>query len=75
LRQGLTLAGIGLGAGLLLAVGAGQLLARQLVGVSPIDTVSFAGTAVALLVVAGFASAIPARRAATLDPLVALRRD
>jgi macrolide transport system ATP-binding/permease protein len=75
MRQGLALAGIGLAVGLLMAVGAGRLLARQLVGVSPLDFVSFAGTALVLLVVAAVASAIPARRAATLDPQVALRRD
>lgn len=75
LGQGLRLAGIGLVVGLLLAFGAGQLLARQLVGVSPADPVSFGVTALLLVVVAALASAIPARRAATLDPLVALRRD
>ena len=75
LGQGLRLAGIGLVVGVLLALGAGQLLARQLVGVSPADPVSFGVTAFLLVVVAALASAIPARRAATLDPLVALRRD
>ena len=75
MRQGLQLAGIGLGVGLLLALGAGRLLSKQLVGVSPRDPVSFGGTAFLLLVVAALASAIPARRAATLDPLTALRRD
>jgi putative ABC transport system permease protein len=75
LRQGLALAGIGLAAGLLLAFGAGRLLAKQLVGVSPSDPVSFLGTALVLLIVAGVASGLPARRAATLDPLAAMRRD
>jgi predicted permease len=73
--QGMRLAAIGLGVGVVLAFGAGRLLARQLVGVSPGDPVSFAATAFVLLLVAAVASAIPARRAATLDPLVALRRD
>ena len=73
--QGLRLAAIGLGVGVLLALGAGRLLAKQLVGVSAGDPVSFTVTALVLLLVAGVASAIPARRAATLDPLVALRRD
>jgi len=75
MRQGLRLAAIGLGVGVVLAFGAGLLLAKQLVGVSPGDPVSFAATAFVLLLVATLASAIPARRAATLDPLVALRRD
>jgi predicted permease len=75
LRQGLGLAAIGLGIGLLLAFAAGRLLAKQLVGVSGSDPVSFAGTTMLLLLVAAAASALPARRAATLDPLAALRRD
>jgi predicted permease len=75
MRQGLQLAAIGLGVGLLLALGAGRVLSKQLVGVSPADPLSFGGTALVLLLVAALASAIPARRAATLDPLTALRRD
>jgi len=75
LRQGLWLTTIGLVVGLLLALGAGRLLAKQLVGISPADPVSFAGTAILLLVVAAAASALPAHRAASLDPLAALRRD
>jgi predicted permease len=75
IRQGLSLAGVGLAVGLLLAAGAGRLLSSQLVGVSAVDPVSFVGTAVGLLIVCGAAAAIPARRAATLDPLVALRRE
>jgi len=75
LRQGLGLAAIGLSVGLGLAFVAGRLLAKQLVGISPTDPISFAGTAMLLLVVAAAASALPARRAAALDPLVALRGD
>jgi predicted permease len=75
MRQGMMLAGIGLAIGLVLSFGAGQLLSKQLVGVSGADPVSFAGTCGLLLLVAALASAIPARRAAGLDPLVALRRD
>jgi macrolide transport system ATP-binding/permease protein len=75
LRQGLGLAAIGLGVGLLLAFAASRLLAKQLVGISASDPVSFAGTAVLLLAVAAVASALPARRAASLDPLAALRRE
>ena len=75
MRQGLTLAALGLGVGLVLAFAAGKLLAKQLVGVSPGDPLSFLGTAALLLSVAILATAIPARRAATLDPLIALRRD
>ena len=75
MRQGLTLAATGLAVGLVLSFAAGPLLSKQLVGVSPVDPVSFGGTALILMVVAALATALPAHRAATLDPLVALRRD
>jgi ABC-type antimicrobial peptide transport system permease subunit len=75
LRQGLGLTAIGLGVGLPLAYGAGRVLAQQLVGISAGDPLSFAGMAVLLFCVAAAASALPARRAASLDPLAALRSD
>jgi predicted permease len=75
MRQGLALAGLGVLAGLGLAFGASRLLSSQLVGISPGDPVSFAATSALLLAVAGAACAIPARRAASLNPLTALRRD
>jgi predicted permease len=75
MRQGLALAGIGVLAGIGLAFGASRLLSSQLVGISPGDPVSFAATSALLLAVAGAACAIPARRAASLNPLTALRRD
>lgn len=75
LRQGLTLTAIGLAIGLLLAVGAARLLATQLVGISSSDPISFAGTLGLLLAIAALAAGIPAHRAASLDPLVALRRE
>jgi predicted permease len=75
LGQGLRLTAIGLTLGLILAWIAGRLLSGQLLGVSPTDPLSFVGTAVLLLVVATAASLLPARRAAHLDALTALRRD
>ena len=71
--QGLVLTGIGLAVGLLLAVAASRLLASQLYQVSPTDAVVYVGAAVVLAVVAAIASAIPARRASSVDPLTALR--
>jgi predicted permease len=75
MRQGLVLGVIGLVGGLALALAVSRLLARQLVGISAADPVSFAGTAILLLTIAAVASALPAHRAARLDPLVALRRE
>ena len=60
LRDGLTLAAIGIGAGLALAFGAGRLVAGQLTGVSGADPVSFAGTAALL---GGGGGGVPAARA------------
>jgi predicted permease len=75
LRQGmlLTLAGVAIGLGL--GALAGKALEGQLMGVAAADPVSFGLTAVILVAVALAACGVPARRAAVLDPLVALRRD
>ena len=75
LRQGLALTLLGLTIGLGLAVGAGQLLKAQLLGLTATDPVSFGVTTAVLLAVALAACALPARRAAALDPLKALRRE
>jgi predicted permease len=75
LGQGVAVAGIGIVIGVALAAGAGRLLRAQLIGTSALDPVSFAGTAIVLLVVAAAACAVPASRAARLEPLSALRRD
>ncbi len=63
----------GLAIGLPLALLAGGALKAQLYGVSGQDSKVMAATVAALLVTAAFAAAIPARRAATIDPARVLR--
>jgi len=72
-KQGMTLAIIGLAIGLLIAIGVAQLMSKILFGVSPVDVITFAGVTALLGVVAIVACYIPARRAMKVDPLVALR--
>jgi macrolide transport system ATP-binding/permease protein len=74
-RQGMKLALYGLVIGALLAGAAAQAIRSQLMGVTPVDPVSFGGTAALLFMVALAACVIPARRAARLDPVRALRND
>ncbi len=71
--QGARLAGIGIAVGLLAAFGAGRAIASILFGTSPADPVSFIAIALLLIGTAVLASWIPARRAAAVDPMVALR--
>ena len=66
---------IGLGAGLLGALGLARLLSSQLYGVGAVDPMTFTATPLILGVVALIASWVPARRAARVDPLVALRSE
>ncbi len=73
--RAMRLAGLGLLIGLGAAVGAAQLLRSQLIGISPRDPVTFAIIAVTLGAVALAASWLPARRAARIDPMVALRTE
>jgi putative ABC transport system permease protein len=75
LRQGLGLAIAGAAVGLVCALVVSHLMAGLLYGVRPTDPLTFAGVAVLLIGVALLACYIPARRATSVDPLVALRHD
>jgi ABC-type antimicrobial peptide transport system permease subunit len=75
LRQGLALAGIGLVVGLALAALATPVVASQLAGVGPTDAVAFGVAMTVLMGAAIVATYIPARRAAAMDPVRALRHE
>lgn len=75
LAQGARLAVAGALVGLLLAAGAGLLVRSLLIGVHPIDPVAFLTAAGVLTAAVLVATWIPARRAADLDPMVALRAE
>jgi len=73
LRQGLVLTIVGLTVGLLAGLGVAKVAARLLYGVSPIDPVSIVVTVALLGAASLLASYLPARRAAKVDPMTALR--
>jgi predicted permease len=73
--DGLRLVGLGLGLGLVAAFMAGGALRALLYGVAPSDPMTFGGSALVLLTTAVVASLLPARRAAGVDPMQALRSE
>jgi putative ABC transport system permease protein len=75
LREGVTLTLVGLLAGLAGAAAAGRALTTLLFGVTASDPLTFAVVAGALGLAALCASYLPARRAAAVDPMTALRTD
>jgi predicted permease len=74
-RQGFVTIGIGVIAGFTLAAGAGRLIAGFLIGVSALDPVTFTAVPALLIAVGLAACLIPARRAAKVDPVIALRHE
>jgi len=75
LREAFWQVGIGLGIGIPAAIGAGYLMASQLFGVAPWNPLLLAGATMLLGLAALCAAVIPARRAATIDPMQALRSE
>jgi predicted permease len=75
IRQGMLSVIVGLAVGLLCALGLTRALATQLYEVEPVDLPTFACVSVILLLAALAACWLPARRAARVDPVIALRHD
>ena len=71
--HGLCLTAAGLAIGIVVALGFTRWMATMLVGVRPTDPATFATMALIFFAIAGMASWIPARRAANVDPIIALR--
>jgi ABC-type antimicrobial peptide transport system permease subunit len=75
MREGIVLAAAGVGVGLMAAALATRLLEAQLFGVARLDPLTFVAVPVLLLLVAAVAAYLPARRAAAVNPVVALMSD
>lgn len=73
LRQGMTLTGLGLVVGLVGALAASQAIVSMLFGVSRMDPFTYVGVMLLLAIVSVIACAVPAWRAARIDPSIALR--
>jgi len=75
LRQGSILIGTGLGVGLLLAFAAARFIKGFLYHVQLLDLGTYVAATLTLLVIGLFASLLPARKAASIEPMQALRED
>jgi putative ABC transport system permease protein len=73
LREGLTVAAVGIAMGLAAALGLSRVMAGYVYGIKSTDPLTFAVASLLLMAVALLASYIPARRATKADPMVALR--
>jgi macrolide transport system ATP-binding/permease protein len=75
MRQGFTIVAIGMFAGALLAAAAASALRGLLYGITPFDPIAWGLALTAMLVAAGLANFVPARRAMRIDPMTALRTE
>jgi ABC-type antimicrobial peptide transport system permease subunit len=64
---------VGIGAGLVLAIALGKVLAGVLYDIRSVDPMVIGGAPIVLALIALFACYVPARRAARVDPMIALR--
>jgi predicted permease len=74
-RRGLVLAAVGVAIGAGLAAGVTRLMSTLLYGITPLDPLTYAVVSVVLCVATVIASYLPARRAASVDPVVVLRSE
>lgn len=72
LGRGLRIVAVGTGLGLVAAYAGARMIERQLFGVDAADLTTFVAVPLVLLVVAAVACWVPARRAARVDPAIAL---
>ena len=75
LLHGLALSGVGAVVGLVAAVALGRLMSSLLFGVGPLDPVAYVAALGVIVAAAALASYLPARRAATIDPIETLRAE
>jgi len=73
MRRGLALTGAGVVAGIVASLGLTRLLTSQLFGVRPSDPLTMVAVLVLMTAIAAIAAYVPARRAARVDPIAALR--
>ena len=75
LRQGGILVAAGLGVGLVLSAATGRMVTSFLYQVRPLDVWTYVAVIFALTVIGALAGLLPARRAATIEPMQALREE
>jgi len=75
LLHGLALSGVGVVVGLVVAAALGRLMSSLLFGIEPTDPAAYAAAIGVIIAAAALASYLPARRAATIDPMETLRAE